>query len=413
MGAGLAGVTAAWYLAQAGDDVIVLERNASVAEETSFQNGGLISAGHCHAWAAPGVVWKLIKSMLQKDPPMRLRLQNDLAFWRWSLLFLSNCTRSDYHANTQRVFRCMSQGATEMRALCEATGIDHLGGDNGILYLFRSEESFESRRGEWDILRDHGFPLHYASAEECVDIEPALARANAPIGGGIFSPEEGCGDARVFSTSLADKCAAAGVRFECGADIQQLMVTGGRVCGIVTSKGEFTAERYLLALGPESAAVGRSAGLRLPIIPAKGYSIDIPLADDQAAPKVNVIDEDNYVAMARLGGALRLAGKVEFTGYDRSYHDGNFTGLLQVARELFPGVGDFDDANYWACLRPVTPGGPPLLGATPIENLFLNTGLGGVGWTVCCATSKTAVDIMHGRKPALDLDGLTLRDHLR
>lgn len=410
MGGGLIGVTSAYYLAKAGHEVTVLERNASAGEETSFQNGALLAPGHSQSWAAPGATWTLLKSLVQKDPALRFRFSIDPQFWLWGLKFLANCNQTDYHANTLRVFRCMNAGMEELRALSAELGIGYDGNDNGILYLFRSEQSLQERGGDWTLLRDHGLRLEEADAARCAEVEPVLGPVQDKISGGFFSPDEGAGDAFVFTQRLAAHCAEIGVRFEYSTAITSIEVTAGKVACVHTDKGAFKGDRYLLALGPYAPILARAIGLDLPIWPVKGYTASIPTDGHNGAPTVGVIEEDNLVAFAHLGDRFRLGGKAEFAGYDKSFTEQDLRGVFTVSKDLFPDAGDYAKPSYWACLRPVSAGGPPILGKTPIGNLFLNVGHGAAGWTEGCATSRAVADIIDGRDPQLDMEGLCLAD---
>jgi D-amino-acid dehydrogenase len=410
MGGGVIGVTTAYWLAKSGHEVRVLERNGGVGEETSFQNGALLAPGHSQSWAAPGALWTLAKSVLQKDPALRFRFNSDRQFWRWTMKFLANCTPGRYRANTLRVLRCMMAGLAELRALSAETGVGYNGNDVGILYLFRTARSFEERQGDWTLLREHGLKLEEADVERCVTIEPVLGAVKPLIGGGFFSPEEGAGDAFVFTRGLAEHCRRLGVSFAFNTTVRALECHGGRVQAVHTDKGSFSGDAYLMALGPYSPILLRPIGLDLPIWPVKGYTASIPINGHAGAPKVGIIEEDNLVAFANLGDTLRVGGKAEFTGYDTSYSEPDFRGVMRVSKELFPDAGDYGRPSYWACLRPVSAGGPPLLGETPVTNLFLNVGHGAAGWTEGCATSRAVADIMNGRKPDLDMEGLRLSD---
>jgi D-amino-acid dehydrogenase len=410
MGGGLIGITTAYYLAKSGHDVTVLERNEGAGEETSFQNGALLAPGHSQSWAAPGAAWTLVKSLFQKDPALKFRFSTDPQFWRWGMKFLSNCTHDSYRKNTLRVFRCMNEGLAELRALSAETGISYEGNDNGILYLFRSERSLEERSGDWTLLRDHGLKLEKASVERCAEIEPVLEPVKSKIAGGFFSPDEEAGDAYLFTCRLAEHCVELGVNFKYSTAVSDITVDNGKVTAVNTDRGQFTADRYLLALGPHSPVLARRIGIELPIWPVKGYTASIPINGHNGAPKVGVIEEDNLVAFANLGDRLRVGGKAEFAGYDRSFTEPDFEGVFSVSKELFPNAGDYEQPKHWACLRPTSAGGPPILGETPLRNLYLNVGHGAAGWTMGCATSRAVADVMTGRKPDLDMEGLKLAD---
>lgn len=411
LGGGLIGVTTGYFLAREGHEVVVIERNDALAAETSYQNGGLLAPGHSQSWASPGALATLIKSWFEREPALRLRLDSGSAFWAWVLPFLRQCNETAYRANTLRVMRCMMAGLDDLRALRAETGIDDGGNDAGILYVFRTERSLEEKAGSWTLLRDNGLDLEEASRERCVEIEPALGPTRDEIAGGFYAPGEGSGDARQFTRELAALARKKfGLRIELGARISHIRGSAAGVEAVVTDRGEFAGDAYVLAAGPWSPGLVRPLGLRLPICPAKGYTVSVSTVGYDGAPHVGVIEEDNLVAFARLGDWLRVGGQAEFAGFDASWTPANFGGVFRVARELFPDGGDYYRPHHWACLRPLTPGGPPILGESPIRNLFLNVGHGAAGWTMGCASSRAVADIVCGRPPDLDLEGLAYGD---
>ena len=412
MGGGLIGVTTGYYLAREGHEVVVLERNDGPGEETSFQNGALLAAGHSQSWAAPGATLTLLKSLFERDPALRFRFGFDARFWSWAMRFLAQCTHERYRANTLRTMRCMSAGHAELKAVCQETGIDHLGNDAGILYLFRNAESLEERASSWTLLTDHGYELQEVGPSRCVEIEPALGPSRSKIAGGFFAPNEGSGDAFKFTCDLATYAKQHhGLRIESGTSVKSIRAdpAGGRVEAVVTDKGEFAGDAYVLALGAYSPEAVRPLGIRLPIWPVKGYTVSVSTEGYEGAPTVGLIDEDNLVAFARMGNRLRIGGKADFAGYDTSYRPTDYRGVFKVATDLFPNAADYYGADYWACLRPVTPGGPPILGASPVDNLYLNVGHGSAGWTMGCATARAVADIICNARPALDMEGLEYR----
>lgn len=411
LGGGLIGVTTGYFLAREGHEVVILERHSDLACETSFQNGGLLAPAHSQSWAAPGALSTLLRSWFQRDPALRLRLHADPEFWRWGWRFLRQCNGAAWRANTLRVMRCMTAGLDALRELRAETGIDDDGNDEGILYLFRSERTLAEKAGSWTLLRDHGLELEEASRERCVEIEPALAPCREEIAGGFHAPGDGSGDACRFTRELA---ALATKRFglRVARDTRIRGLRGGRagVEAVVSDRGEFAGDAYVLAAGPWSPGLVRPLGLDLPVCPVKGYTLSVSTEGYEGAPKVGIIEEDNLVAFARLGDRLRVGGKAEFAGFDTSYRPADYAGIFRVARELFPEGGDYYRPTFWACLRPVTPGGPPILGASPVGNLFLNVGHGAAGWTMGCATGEAVADLVCGRSPRLDMEGLAYGD---
>jgi D-amino-acid dehydrogenase len=408
MGGGIIGVTTAWSLAEAGHEVTIVERREETGLEASFQNGALLAPGHSQAWASPSAPKMLLKSLFQTDPALRFRVRPELSYWRWSLAFLRNCTSERYRANTLRTLRVMMYGVAELRALRERTGIVYDGNDKGILYLFRTEESFEKGVSAWTLLREHGLSLQTVGRQQCAAIEPALKGSLDKIGGGLFAPTDGAGDALVFTRNLAKLCEAKGVKIRLGTTVTAIRCDADRVARIVTDKGELVGDYFVLALGLESPTLARPIGIDLPIYPIKGYTATVSTDGYENAPSVGIIEEDNLVAFARLGNRLRIGGKAEFAGYDKSYAPRQFEGVFKVAEELFPRGGDYQHPTYYACLRPVTPGGPPILGPTRYRNLYINVGHGAAGWTQACGASRAVVDLMLGRKPEIDMEGLTL-----
>ena len=408
MGGGIIGVTTAWYLAEAGHDVTVLERREETGLETSFQNGALLAPGHSQAWASPSAPATLLKSLFQDDPALRFRFRPEFSYWRWCLEFLRNCTSERYRANTLRTLRVMMYGVQQLHALRDRTGIEYDGNDKGILYLFRTQESLDHGIAAWNLLREHGLPLETVDREQCAKIEPALRGSLDKIGGGLFAPADGAGDALMFTRNLAMLAQAKGVGIRLNTTITGIEREGDRITRVITDQGAVSGDQFVLALGLQSPELARTIELDLPIYPIKGYTVTIPTDGYPEAPTVGIIEEDNLVAFARLGNRLRAGGKAEFAGYDKSYSPEQFKGVFKVSRDLFPNGGDYDRPTYYACLRPVTPGGPPILGPSRYRNLFLNVGHGAAGWTQACGACRVVVDMMLGRKPEIDTEGLTL-----
>lgn len=405
MGGGVIGVSTAHALARDGHEVTVLDRREDTGLVTSFQNGGLLAPGHSVAWAAPAAPLMLLRSFFERDPAIRLRFPPDPRLIPWGLRFLAHCTGAGHRAATLRLAR---YSMAAMAALRAETGIEYEGSRRGILYIFRSPKTLDRGLAKWNLLRAHGLDLEEADRARCIGIEPALGPMRETVAGGAFCPTDEGGDAHLFTRALARFSEGLGVTFRFGVSIMGLEVEGGRIVGVATDRGRLAADAYVLALGTGSRAVGRAAGLRLPIYPVKGYTISIPTAGAAATPAVGLIDEDNLVSFSRLGGRLRIGGKAELAGDDDSYRPEDFGGLLRTARGLFPDAGDYGRQERYACLRPVTPGGPPILGPTRHANLYLNVGHGMLGWTMACGSARVVADFIAGRAPEIDLDGLTL-----
>ncbi len=408
LGGGIIGITTAWYLAQEGHQVTVLERREETGLETSFQNGALLAPGHSQAWASPTAPKTLIKSLFQDDPVLRFRIRTEPEFWRWGIEFLRNCTAEKYRENTLRIMRVMKYGVEQLRVLRDKTGIEYDGNDKGIIYLFRTQQTLEHGVVAWNLLKEHGLPLEEVTREQCVEIEPALGVSKEKIAGGMFAPMDGAGDALIFTRNLARLCRDKAVDIRLNTSVTGLKREGDRITGVRTDKGDLDADCFVLALGLESPELARSVGIRMPIYPIKGYTMNVSTRGYNGAPTVGIIEEDNLVAFARLGDKLRVGGKAEFAGYDKSYSPDQYKGVFKVARDLFPQGADYSNPTYYACLRPVTPGGPPILGPTRYRNLHVNAGHGAAGWTMACGASRAVVDVIAGRKPEIDMEGLTL-----
>jgi D-amino-acid dehydrogenase len=389
LGAGVVGVAAAWYLRQAGHDVRVLDRRESPGLETSFANGGQISADHAAPWAKPGVPLQALKWMLREDAPLLFRLRADPAQWRWALQFLRNCTAARYTENASRLQRLGQYSRALLRELREETAIqyDHLA--RGILVLYTGERRFEPG---------------WKTPEECVAIEPAVASMRKGLVGGNYIAGDESGDAYKFTAELAKRCAAVGVQFDFGVSIERIESEGGKISGIRTRRGKpITADAYVLALGAYSPLLARPLGIDLPIYPLKGYSVTMPVKDSAAAWTVSLTDEAHKLVLSRLGDRLRIAGTAELNGYDTEINQVRCEAIVKRTQELFPGAGEPTKAQFWTGLRPATPSNLPCIGRTKYPNLYLNTGHGTLGWTHACGSGRALADLIGGRDPEVEI----------
>jgi len=392
LGAGVVGVAAAWYLRLAGHDVQVLDRREGPGLETSFANGGQISADHAAPWAKPGVPLQALKWMLREDAPLLFRLRADPAQWRWALQFLRNCTAARFRANAAQLTRLGSYSRALLRELRAETGIeyDHLA--RGILVLYTGERGFEPG---------------WKTPEECVAIEPAVASMKHLLNGGRYVPGDESGDAYKFTVELAKLSAQRGVRFDFETDIGSFSVEDRKISG-VSIRGKdgkpetLRGDAYVLALGSYSPLFARPLGIDLPIYPLKGYSVTMPVKNPAAAWTVSLSDEAHKLVFARLGDRLRIAGTAELNGYNTEINQVRCQAIVKRTMELFPDAGDPGQAQYWAGLRPATPSNIPCIGRTKYPNLYLNTGHGTLGWTHACGSGRILADIVGGRKPEVD-----------
>ena len=407
LGGGVVGIASAYYLAEDGHEVKLIERREQAASETSYGNAGLITPGDSYAWASPDALKLFLKSLYRRDLGIKIRAHADPRLWSWSAKFLRQCTHARARINTLRKLRLALYSRDCLSALVERTAIGFDGSDRGVLYFFRSQESLDHGLAHMRLLAENGLRIEILDRDALVRIEPALEPAKDKLAGGIFSPMDRTGDSCRFGRNLASWCAEnAGVRFLYGTTITGIETEGRRVTRAVTDKGAFEADAFVLATGSESPLIAGHIGVSLPIYPVKGYSLTVPIGERHRAPSMGGVDEDKLVAFSRLGNRLRLAATAEFAGYDAGHRPKDFQALLATARELFPEGGDYARAESWAGLRPMTPSSVPILGRAVYDNLFLNVGHGHVGWTLCCGSGRFVADLLAGRKPAIDPEGL-------
>lgn len=402
LGAGLLGVASAYYLAKEGHEVVVLDRQPEPARETSHANAGLLTPNHSFAWAGPGAPWLLLKSLWQKDAGLRLRPHMNAQLLDWGLRFLRHCTSARHRRNSLAKARLCFYSMAETDRLTRETGIDWHRGRQGVLYLFRDAHELKEAARTAELLREAGTDIGPIGFDEVLAQEPALAHARIKFAGALHGRSDETGDARLFTTELARICRGLGVAFRHNLTIERIETAGDRVVAVTTSEGRIEADAFVLAAGPYSPQLGKSAGLHLPIYPIKGYSLTLPVLDPERAPRTGGLDEGTLVAFSRLGDKVRLTSMAVVAGYDTEYTPADFVKIIATARELFPNGMAFDRAQYWSCLRPTTPDGPPIIGPTPLRNLWANTGHGYLGWTMCCGSARLLADLMAGRDTELD-----------
>ena len=407
LGAGVMGVTTAYYLAREGCDVTVVDRQPAVAAETSRANAGMISTGHALPWASPRAPRILLKSLWSKDVGFRLRPRAVPYLVGWGMRFLRECNPEAVLRNATRKYRISEYSQRCLAEIRGTLGLAYSEAAAGLLYYFRDAAHLELGKASLKPLGDLGHVFQMVDTEGCVAFEPALANIRDELAGGVISPSDETGDCQVFSERLTETCREMGVAFELGTSIKSLRRENGRIRAAETDKGGIEGDAFVLALGSFSPLLGRPLGLKLPIYPVKGYSLTLPIVDPAGAPRAGCVDEGRLVAFSGLGDVLRLTAVAEFDRFDTSYQPSDFGHMLALARKLFGDAVDLGRPEYWACLRPMTPDGPPILGVSPVPNLYLNTGQGHMGWTMACGSSRVVSDIIMGHEPAIDLDGLT------
>ena len=407
LGGGVIGVTTAYFLAQEGFEVTVIERYDQTASDTSYANAGLLAPAHAYAWASPKAPGILLKSLFVNDQALRLKLRADPRMWSWGLRFLAQCTERRARANTLRKLRLCVYSLEQLDQVVAETGVCFDGLRHGNLYLYRSEQSLERGVAHSAILREHGVEMRVLDRDALSTLEPSLAPVKHRLAGGVHAPGDQSGDARMFTRNLAAYAEdRMGVIFRYDTRINAIAVGAGRVQCVHTDRGDVHGDVFVLALGYEAPFLAAPLGIRLPIYPCKGYSATVPIADSNLTPRIGGVDEDNLMAFCPMGRRLRITSTAEFSGYDKRYAAEDFRAMFTAARELFPQGGDYDSPELWAGLRPMTPSTVPMLGPTRFENLMLNVGHGHIGWTMSCGSAKVVTDLIAGRNPAIDLDGL-------
>ena len=407
LGSGVVGVTTAYYLAKAGHAVTVIDRQPGPALETSFANAGQISPGYASPWAAPGIPLKAAKWLFQRHAPLAIRPDGSLFQLAWMWQMYRNCSADRYAVNKERMVRLAEYSRDCMRALRQETGIGYEGRQQGTLQLFRTQAQFDAAGKDIEVLRQAGVAYELLTSAQLAQAEPALAHVREKLVGGLRLPNDETGDCQMFTTKLAEMARALGVQFEYGVSIQRLVETGGQVSGVVTDKGTFSADRYVLALGSYSRLL-LQRWFPLPVYPLKGYSITVPITDASRAPVSTILDETYKIAVTRFDDRIRVGGMAEIAGYSKELNPRRREPLELVVNDLFPGGGDTSQASFWTGLRPMTPDSTPVVGATPLGNLFVNTGHGTLGWTMACGSASVIADLVGGKSPAIRADDLAV-----
>jgi D-amino-acid dehydrogenase len=410
LGGGVVGVTTAYFLAKTGHEVTLLEEKEGVGLEATAGNAGIIAPGHSFAWASPRAPRMLWQSLRGGETAIRVRLNADPQLYAWGLRFLRECTTTRARRNTLIKLRLCQYSQRVLNEVVRAEAIEYQAIHRGAIYLHRHPAELEAGIKKMALLAEHGQKQEILDADGLARLDPVFEPVRNKIAGAIRDLGDSSGDSRLFSEALArigrDRL---GVTFRLGTRVISLRAGGDRIDGVVTSDGVLTADNYVLALGVGAPIVARTAGVSLPIYPAKGYSSTFPLKPGGRAPAISGVDEQWLVGWSRLGDRLRLTSTAEFAGYDWGWTPRDFNNILRLARDLFPEAADYEHGEYRACLRPMTPDGPPILGLGRHRNLFLNCGHGHMGWTMACGTARIVADLMNGRMPELDLEGLTVR----
>jgi len=413
LGGGVIGVTTAYYLARAGHEVELVDRQAGPALETSFANAGEVSPGYSAPWAGPGVPVKAIKWMLMTHSPLVIWPLLDPAMWRWGAAMLANCTERAYALNKSRMVPIAEYSRDCLKALRAETGIAYDERAQGTLQLFRTQAQLDGIGKDVEVLRQYGVPFEVLDRAGFCRVEPALKLTQEKFVGALRLPGDETGDCFAFTNRLAEMAQQLGVRLRWNTAIDGLDAEGGRISRVRSSAGELRADAVVLALGSYSPQLLQPLGIRIPVYPVKGYSITVPITDAAAAPESTIMDETHKVAVTRLGDRIRVGGTAELAGYSTALREPRRRTLEHVVTDLFPRGGDVAKATFWCGLRPMTPDGTPIVGPTPYANLYLGTGHGTLGWTMAAGTGRLLADLISGRQPEIAIDGLTMARYPR
>ena len=417
LGSGLLGVSSAYYLSQLGHQVTVVDRQANPAAETSFANGGQISVSHAEPWANPGAPLKLLQWLGKEDAPLLFRLRADMRQWLWGLQFLRECTPKRTRHNIAQIVRLGTYSRAMLQELRSATGLTYDQRTQGILHFYTSQKEFDSAQGPAEQMRELGCERQVISADEAVRLEPALAHMRPQLAGATYTAEDESGDANHFARALVKRCQADGVQFRLSHTVTALREAGGQIDHVEATDAEghfqrLRADAYVLAMGSLSPLYVQPLGISLPIYPAKGYSVTMPVKDAAMAHQVSLTDDEYKLVFSRLttraapaapgGDRLRIAGTAEFNGYDRDLNRVRCEAIVKRVEQLFPGAGGSEQAQFWTGLRPATPSNVPIIGRSKLPNLFFNTGHGTLGWTHACGSGKSIARIVSGLQPEID-----------
>jgi len=401
LGSGVIGVTNAYYLAKEGHKVTVIDRQSAAGMETSFANAGQISPGYSAPWAAPGVPQKAVKWILSKYAPLIVNFKPEWDKIKFITRMFANCNAKSYATNKDRMVRLAEYSRDCLVELDKEIAFDYNHERKGTLQIFRTDAQLKASAKDIAVLEENNVPYELLDAEGCVAAEPGLADVKNDIVGGLRLLNDMTGDCFKLTTQLMKKCREMGVEFKFDTSIDKLNMSDGKISSVATSAGDFKADKYVMALGCYSTKLLKDVGIDSPVYPVKGYSLTIPVINEDAAPVSTIMDETYKVAVTRLGNRIRIAGVAELTGYDLSIGDKQRNTMRHVISNLFPNGTDLSEDNVWCGLRPMTPDGTPIIGKTEISNLFLNTGHGTLGWTMSFGSARVCTDIVCGKEPEI------------
>lgn len=408
LGSGVIGTVSAYYLARAGFEVVVVDRQEGPALETSFANAGQVSPGYASPWAAPGVPLKAIKWLVTQHAPLAIRPTGDIHQYLWMAQMLRNCTAERYAINKERMVRLSEYSRDCLDELRAETGIAYEGRQLGTTQVFRTPQQVDAAAKDIAVLERSGVPYELLDRDGIARAEPALAHVKDKLAGALRLPNDQTGDCFLFTNRLAELARQLGVEFRFGQKIERLEAVGDRLNGVWIDGQLITADHYVLALGSYSPQLLAPIGIKAPVYPLKGYSLTVPITNGDMAPTSTILDETYKVALTRFDNRIRVGGMAEISGYDLSLNPRRRETLEMIVNDLYPQGGDLQAATFWTGLRPTTPDGTPIVGATRYRNLFLNTGHGTLGWTMACGSGRFLADVIGRKRPQISAEGLDI-----
>ena len=408
LGGGVIGVTSAYFLAKQGHDVTVVERQESVALETSYANAGQVSYAYSSPWATPGIPLKAIKWLLSKHPPLVINPMMSTETLKFIYRMLKNCNHSSFNINKGRMLRISNYAKGCLSEIERDTKIEYEQRKKGFLQILRTNKQVVDTQKDIAVLEQFGTSYKVLDVDGCLAVEPGLKHVKHTIAGGLQFEGDVTGNCFKFTNELQKKCLELGVNFEFNIIVESLLIDNRKICAVKTNKGDMAADSFVVAMGSYTTKLLQPVGIDIPVYPVKGYSITVPVLSDEDAPQSTVMDETHKVAITRLGNNVRAAGTAELTGYNLSLREKSRATVRHSVQSLFPYATDMSDDQFWTGLRPMTPDGTPVIGKTPISNLFLNTGHGTLGWTMSTGSGKLIADIVSGNKTEISLDGLEM-----
>jgi len=396
LGAGVIGVSTAYYLAELGCRVTVVERADDVARATSYANGGQLSYSFTESLATPGFIMKIPALLLGRDIGARIRMSPQLM--HWGVRFLTQCTSKRARTNSLTLLKTARRSQHLMSKLRQTISFDFAFRPAGKLVLLATDEEVRTAENSTALKRKHGSDVELLSASEATSVEPALAALDMPIKAAVYSRGDEVGDARKFVVGMRKYLEhQQDVTFHVGMSANRLIRKDGRIVGVHCDES-INADAVVVCLGIWSRDLLRDVGVDPHIYPVRGYSVTLPIST--ASPSVSVTALRERFVFSRLNDTIRIAGFADFKGFDNRDDEDRVGALVNTARRVAPHAADYDieDQHPWGGFRPMTPSGQPHAGRTNVEGLFLNTGHGMLGWTLACATGKATADaVVHAR----------------